>query len=383
MTICKKSFSATVAVAFALAISDLPVQAIELGVFGDTSMVVNNDSKDNNHFGIGGLDLYANQQISDKVSAFFEIVFENDGDAFVVDVERYQINYQFSPAFRLGAGRFHAPLGYWNRHFHHGVLIQDTPDRPAFLDFEDGEAAILPMHAIGMMAMGKFNDGFEYALSLSNTNSYDTGGSNTGITSNRAGFGSDEIRLGNVSDGTDAKSIVGRLSYSFASVPLELGVFGMNNKLTEDSLMGSAGVKQGKDLVTTRVYGADLHYERNAFDALAEYYYLDNHDETNGVAGDDGTGTAYYVQLGYRLNDYWKLVYRFEKLAVDHNTAYFNILGSQEYNANVAAIRFDVDDSNAITLEVNSKRFHASNDGTTDNGSGTTEYVLNWAFLMF
>ncbi len=374
MTIRKKIFVA-VAGAFAMIMPALPAQAIELGVFGDTSMVVNNDSKDNNHFGIGGLDLYANQQISDKVSAFFEIVFENDGDAFVVDVERYQINYQFSPAFRLGAGRFHAPLGYWNRHFHHGVLIQDTPDRPAFLDFEDGEAAILPMHAIGLMAMGKFDNGFEYALSLSNGNQYDTSG----------GLGTDEIRLGNVSDSTDGKTVVGRVSYSFSRVPLELGVFGMNNKLTEADATGAkiAGVGEGKDLVTTRVYGADLHYERNAFDALAEYYYLDNHDETNGVAGDDGTGNAYYVQLGYRLNDYWKLIYRFEKLAVDHNTAYFNILGSQEYNGNVAAIRFDVDDSNAITLEVNSKRFHASNDGTTDNGSGTTEYVLNWAFLMF
>jgi len=374
MTIRKKIFVA-VAGAFAMIMPALPAQAIELGVFGDTSMVVNNDSKDNNHFGIGGLDLYANQQISDKVSAFFEIVFENDGDAFVVDVERYQINYQFSPAFRLGAGRFHAPLGYWNRHFHHGVLIQDTPDRPAFLDFEDGEAAILPMHAIGLMAMGKFDNGFEYALSLSNGNQYDTSG----------GLGADEIRLGNVSDSTDGKTVVGRVSYSFSRVPLELGVFGMNNKLTEADATGAkiAGVGEGKDLVTTRVYGADLHYERNAFDALAEYYYLDNHDETNGVAGDDGTGNAYYVQLGYRLNDYWKLIYRFEKLAVDHNTAYFNILGSQEYNGNVAAIRFDVDDSNAITLEVNSKRFHASNDGTTDNGSGTTEYVLNWAFLMF
>lgn len=374
MTIRKKIFVA-VAGAFAMIMPALPAQAIELGVFGDTSMVVNNDSKDNNHFGIGGLDLYANQQISDKVSAFFEIVFENDGDAFVVDVERYQINYQFSPAFRLGAGRFHAPLGYWNRHFHHGVLIQDTPDRPAFLDFEDGEAAILPMHAIGLMAMGKFDNGFEYALSLSNGNQYDTSG----------GLGADEIRLGNVSDSTDGKTVVGRVSYSFSRVPLELGVFGMNNKLTEADATGAkiAGVGEGKDLVTTRVYGADLHYERNAFDALAEYYYLDNHDETSGVAGDDGTGNAYYVQLGYRLNDYWKLIYRFEKLAVDHNTAYFNILGSQEYNGNVAAIRFDVDDSNAITLEVNSKRFHASNDGTTDNGSGTTEYVLNWAFLMF
>ena len=377
MKIRKNTFA--IASIFALSVLSLPTQAIELGMFGDTSAVVNNDRNDNNHFGIGGLDLYANQKISDKVSAFFEIVFENDGDSFVVDVERYQINYQFSQAFRIGAGRFHAPLGYWNRHFHHGVLIQDTPDRPAFLDFEDGDAAILPMHAIGLMAMGKTNNGFEYALSVANGNSYDTNGG-TGslvVTTNGAGLGTDELRLGNVSDGTDSKSVVGRVSYSFSGVPLELGIFGLTNKLVEASSVGSVGVRQGKDLVTTHAYGADLHFQQSDFDALAEYYYLDNNDETGVIAaGNDGTGSAYYVQLGYRLNDYWKLIYRFENLSFDKNTAYFNILGSQEYTGNVAAIRFDVDDSNAITLEMNSKEVHANN-------NGTTEYVLNWAFLMF
>lgn len=356
--------------AFALAVPAVSVSALELGVFGDVSLTSSNDKEDNNHFAIGGLDLYGNEQISDNTSAFFEVVFENDGDSFVVDVERYQVNHKFSDALTLGAGRFHAPLGYWNRNFHHGVLIQDTPSRPAFLDFEDGEAAILPMHSIGLMAMGKFNNGVSYELSVGNSNSYDTS----------AGFGTDEIRLGNVSDLSEDKSIIGRVSYAFSDVPLHLSAFAMRNQLVEDSTAGSAGVMQGGDLAKTNVYGADLRYERGHFDALAEYYYIDNQDETSGVlgdgaVGDDGTANAFYVQLGYRFKEMWKVVYRYEDLSTDSDDTYFRVLGTEDYSAHVAVLRYDVDDSNALMLQVINK--------DNDISKNVTEYTLNWSFLMF
>ncbi len=353
------------AAAFALAVPATSVSALELGVFGDVSLTSSNDKEDNNHFAIGGLDLYANQQISADTSAFFEAVFENDGDSFVIDVERYQINHKFSDTLTLGAGRFHAPLGYWNRNFHHGVLIQDTPSRPAFLDFEDGDAAILPMHSIGLMAMGKFSNGVSYELSVGNSNSYDTS----------AGFGTDEIRLGNVSDLSEDKSIIGRVSYGFSGVPLQLAVFAMRNQLVEHSATGTAGVAQGADLAKTTVYGADLHYERGHFDALAEYYYIDNQDETSGVAGDDGTANAFYVQLGYRFKELWKAVYRYEDLSTDNDDTYFRVLGTEDYSAHVAVLRYDIDDSNALMLQLISK--------DNDISKNVTEYTLNWSFLMF
>ena len=353
------------AAAVGLAMPVTSVSALELGVFGDVSLTSSNDKADNNHFAIGGLDLYANQQISADTSAFFEAVFENDGDSFVIDVERYQINHKFSAALTLGAGRFHAPLGYWNRNFHHGVLIQDTPSRPAFLDFEDGDAAILPMHSIGLMAMGSLGNGFAYELAVGNSNSYDTS----------AGLGTDEIRLGNVADLSEDKSVIGRVSYGFSGVPLQLAVFAMRNQLVEHSATGSAGVARGADLAKSTVYGADLHYERGPLDVLAEYYYIDNQDETAGATGDDGTANAFYAQAGYRFKDMWKAVYRYESLSTDNDDTYFKVLGTEDYTAHVAVLRYDVDDSNALMLQVLSK--------DNDMSKNVTEYTLNWSFLMF
>ncbi len=355
-----------------LGLASAAVPALELGVFGDVGWMTTDSSEDNNQFEIGGLDLYANEQISDDTNAFFEVVYENDGDSFVVDVERYQINHHFSRAFSLGAGRFHAPLGYWNRNYHHGVLIQDTVTRPAFLDFEDGDAAIMPMHVIGLMAMGKFDNGLSYELSVGNSNSYKTNN----------GLGTDEIRLGNVSDASEAKQVIGRVSYAFSNLPLQLSAFAMSNQLVEQASMGVLGVGEGDDLAKSMVYGADMHYERGPFNAMAEYYYLDNQDETNGATDpgtgkrlDDGTANAFYVQLGYRFMDKWKVTYRYEDLSTDSKDTYFRVLGTEDYSAHVGVLRYDIDDSNALMLQVDNTDY--------DKSDSVTEYILNWSFLMF
>ena len=130
------------------------VSAVTFGAFSDVRVESSTQQGESTHFKLGGFDLYANQKISDSTSAFVETVFEDGGSGFGLDVERLFIKRKFNPLFSIAAGRFHAPLGYWNRHYHHGVLLQDTPDRPQFLEFEDGDGAIMPMHAIGLMATG-------------------------------------------------------------------------------------------------------------------------------------------------------------------------------------------------------------------------------------
>ncbi len=340
----------------------VPSHGVELGVFGDVSFVTNDDSDDASSFVLGGLDLYGAQNITDNTMAFIEVVFEEDGNSFVVDVERLWIKRSFSNAFQLGAGRFHAPLGYWNRNFHHGVLIQDTPSRPAFLDFEDGDSATLPLHMVGLMATGEIGTALSYELGVANS---------TAVKTSRP-IDEREILIANTNDTTDDKSFFGRMTYDISRIPLQLGLFAMSNKLHDHD---GGTVAKGGDIATTSVFGLDLRFEKNAFDALAEYYYYDNQDETGGIAGDDGDADAFYIQLGYRFTEYWKLIYRYEDLSIDDNDSYFNVLGSESYSGNVAALRFDVDETNAITLEVNKKSFDISDD--------VTEVTLNWAFMMF
>jgi len=362
-----------------------PVQAIELGVFGDVGFTASDDNNDPDNFGVGGLDLYANEQIDANTKAFFEVVYEHDGEQFVLDVERYQITRRFTDAFNLGVGRFHAPLGYWNRNFHHGVLIQDTASRPAFLDFEDGDAAILPMHTVGLMATGKLAPGLGYELTVGNGSGYSTERASSASPGSALGEG--EILIANTEDFGDDKTIIGRLTYGGTrDVPVSVGLFAGSFSLMEagsqTAAQNDSGVAKQNTITTTTVFGIDARYEIGGFDALAEYYNLDS-DPESGVAaaisdGSSHSADAYYIQLGYHITEPFKALYRFESLSFDAGTdAYFNVLGVDEYEANVFALRYELDDSNALYLEVNSTDFGsaAANDTTTT--------TLNWAFLMF
>jgi len=352
---------------------------IDLGVMGDVSYTSTSSSdptKDEpNAFSFGGLDLFSTQKIDPATSAFFEVVLENDGDAFVVDVERYWIKHQFNQAFSLGAGRFHAPLGYWNRNFHHGVLLQDTPSRPSFLDFEDGTTATLPMHVVGLLAEGKFAGGLGYELSFANSSAYDTS----------AGLGSGEILIPNVSDVNNKKAVLGRLLYQLPSQGLHVAAFFMNNSLSEavGGVMPAGWTMTpaaGDELVKQTVGGMDFRYEMKGFDVLAEYYNLKNKAQSGVGDGKSHTANEYYVQLGYRFADKFKAVYRHEDVSFDYKAGnmdeYFAIIGRAEpWKTDVAALRYDVSDSNAIMLEYKNEKPEV-----TDSVKTTT---LNWSFMMF
>ncbi len=359
-----------------LGLASTTATAFELGAFGDVRFEAPDQKGGTNNFAIGGLDLYTTEKISDNTSAFFEVVFENDGTGFVLDVERYSIKRVFSPAFSIAAGRFHAPLGYWNRNHHHGVLLQDTVSRPSFIDFEDGDSAILPMHAIGLMAEGRLGNGLKYEATLGNSNSFDT---------SQAAFSGGqwtkscecEIGLGNVADGSDGKSFVGRVSYSLAQVPLQLSVFGMSNTIVESATTGGI-VAPGEQLVSQTVYGLDLFYDDDVSTVISEYYHLSN-DAAPGVGdGRSHDADAFYVQLGRRFAEDYKLSYRYETLSFDaasgNQDAYFAILGRTESDHHIVALRYDLDDSNALIFEFNR---------TVPSGQENfNTYTLDWAFML-
>ena len=365
-----------------LGLASTTTAAFDLGAFGDVRFEGSDQTGATNDFAIGGLDLYTTEKISDDTSAFFEVVFENDGTGFVLDVERYSVKRVFSPAFSIAAGRFHAPLGYWNRNHHHGVLLQDTVSRPSFIDFEDGDSAILPMHAIGLMAEGRLGHGFKYAATLGNSNSFNTKDANYSGTAWTAGCGC-EIGLGNVSDGSDGKSFVGRLSYSLSQVPLQLSVFGMSNTIVESAPLDSSGnktglLRPGGQLISQSVYGLDLFYDDDVYTVISEYYHLSN-DAAPGVGdGRSHDADAFYAQFGWRFDEAYKLSYRYETVSFDaasgNQDAYFAILGRTESDHHVVALRYDLDDSNALIFEFNR---------TVPSGQDSfNTYTLDWAFML-
>lgn len=343
-------------------------RALELGVFGDLSYISTDIPDDEANFRIGSLDFYAAQNIDDKTKALFELQFQTFSGAFEYEIQRYWIMREFSESFKLGMGRFHPPLGYWSRHFHHGILMQDTVSRPFILSFEGSVNSIMPMHMIGLLAEGAIGGaGLYYEAGIANSNTIDT----------------DErsrLEVPNRDDLSPDKSFFGRLSYANPGVPFMPGISVMRNNVVESSDSGLF-VARGEDLVQQSLVGVDLRYESGRFSLLAEVYRLEN--ELQPGVGDAGShaATAYFAQFGYNLTDQLKATYRRESLDFDDDDAYFmdpallgrNALGTE--TRDVFALRYDFSESNALMLEVSRRE--------PDLADSTTTTILSWAFVMF
>jgi hypothetical protein len=355
-----------------LAASFPAAQAVDFGAFGDISY--QGDTQDNsaNHFAVGQFDLYGTQKIDPKTRAFFEIVFEDPGDGYVLDVERLNLTRDLTPNFSVSMGRYHNPIGYWNTAYHHGAIIQDTVLRPTFLDFEDGEGAILPTHIIGVMGAGKVSmasGDLKYMLTVGNGSSI-----NTDTT---AASGRSEIDVHITNDSQDKKMVVGNATFKMSKLPLEFGVFALHDPFSESGSGGYSGVGTKSDLISMRVMGGYFRYAAHGLDVTGETYNFENEDKSPVTKAGKNKASAYYVQAGYRVTDKFKTIYRFENVDFLSKDPYFQYLGTPEGSRHVVDLRYDLDDTNALKFEV--ARFQSTD---TNKWKDYTFYALQWAFLM-
>lgn len=337
--------------------------AYEMGFFGDVSYTDTSGGADreNGAFVLGQFDIYATAQLTDNTRAFVEYVIEHDGEGWVLDLERLYIKRQINDSLNVAMGRFHTPLGMWNSTFHHGSLLFDTASRPEFLDFEDGEGAVLPTHVVGLMFDGGLvTKGGEigYEAFIANGPSIDT---------SIAVPGEREIEMNNVGDPNQNKTVGARIVYSFDNVPLNLGVFLMKHKVADTN-----PASLGETLVDQTITGLEFNYQRDAFGANGEYYRLSNKDETGSYQ--DSTGTGYYAQFGYQLSDPLKAVYRYESTDFDTNDPYANLLGKVGTDHHVAGLRYELDPTNVLKLELRRSK--------PEGGDASTTYTVQWSFMM-
>jgi hypothetical protein len=348
----------------ALLVLVAPAHAVDFGAFGNIRYLSSNQDAATQGFMLGGFDLYASHQIGDKTHVFVEYVMGGSGNAIVTDVERLSVSRSFNDKFTLAAGRFHTPIGYWNNIYHHGALLQDTAGRPSFLDFEDGANSILPTHTVGLAANGKFDTGrvqFSYDLAVGNGTSINTDNS----------VDTRELEVNNTGDPDKSKAIAARLGIEPENSGVKLGISTVLNHIPESGV-GTLGVAHGGTLVAQKIFGLDAKFEMDRFDALAEVYRFSNNNKTG--AAKKNSATAYFAQFGYRASERWKLVYRHENVSFDANDEYFNILGREQYRQHVLTLRMDVDDSNAVKLEINRQ----SNAVSADEN----RVIVQWEFLI-
>lgn len=354
-----------------------PVHALDIRAFSDIRFETTDQTDSATQFVLGGLDIFASQDIDDQTDVFFEYVIENDGTQFVTDLERLWVKREVTPYLAIAAGRFHTPLGYWNRSFHHGVLIQDTVSRPGFLDFEDGEGAVLPMHIIGVEGTGGFRVGgleLTYELIMGNAYSFNTDDS---VNATPPGPGL-EIGLRNVSDLSNDKTFAGRVTVAHDALPLELGLSAMSTSYIEAGTGNPAfgSIALGKSLVDQNVLGIDLQFSTETLNILTEFFNISNESQVPGV--ESTSAQAGYIQVAYRILPWFQPAYRYEIVqSIDDQDTYFQIIDAEEGIHHIAALRFDLDETNAVTLELD--RHDQENAALEDY----TEIRVDWSFLMF
>ena len=342
-------------------------QALEFGVFSDITFSDSGVEGEDAGFALGALDFYGTAQIDENTRVFIEYVFENGSDGLITDLERLWVARTISDELTIGVGRFHSPLGYWNRTYHHGAILQDTVSRPFFLEFEDGAGAILPVHVVGLMATGDFalSSGYlEYEAYIANGPSIDT---SVATAADR------EIEINDSGDNNASKSVGFRTTFTPNVSDMSVSLFVMSNVVSDSGGVVAGGM--GQALVSETISGMDLAYRMDDFDLIVEYYNLSNKDEA-GALGTQ-TGTAYYIQLGHQFADAWKLSVRHEAISTkEGGDRYFRELGIKDASHNVAAIRYDIDDTNALKFEVNQSN---PEDGTEKE---STAYMMQWSFLV-
>jgi len=353
-----------------------PGNALDLSAFGDVTFSDSNNG-DPSGFSLGQLDFWATQKLGPegKFKAFLELVVESPGSGFVVDLERLWVQYALLPGFDARAGRMHTSLGYWNRVHHHGAHMQTTVSRPLFLDFEDGETAVLPTHTVGVM-------------SLINLDTSATGINIELQAGNGASHNGEEIDPNNVGDNDDSKGLAARVLFSpHALDGLGLGFSFNYNKLNQtlinndvngDGNLDTTPSVTEQDWVDQMIYEVDITFVdklETGIEFIAEYYVVDNEDP----AGKSYSTSFWYVQAGKTLFDFATPYVRYESFEdVDAGDPYFKTLGTTEYSLGLVGVRFDFNltqgAETALKVEVGFK------DEPEALGGSSESYAVQWTF---
>lgn len=213
----------------------LDLSRFSIGVFADAGYSASRRHGEPQGFRVGAIDLYGTGQITERLSGLVELVFENDQNELVTDLERVQVIYDYSDALRVSAGRIHNPLIRWNVALHHGVLVQTPIDRPAITRWED-QPGLWPVHFVGVTASGRIFDSTPFPLK------YDL------AVGNGRGDKLDEIQVGG--DKNHSKAFMAALGTSPAAIT------GLDVFVTTyfDDIPDPAQTLRERDLTLSTVY---------------------------------------------------------------------------------------------------------------------------------
>ena len=286
--------------------------SLQVRGFGDVNFSATDQKGVKSGFNLGQLDLHLASPLSRKVSYFGEISFTAQPTGYAVEVERSFIRYDYNDYFKISFGRFHTPIGYWNAAFHHGSWLQTTISRPEMVQFG---GTFIPVHFVGFLAEGNIPSagaGLGYSVGVGN------------------GRGSTISRAGDAGDINDNRAWVANIYARPARLyGLQTGVSVYRDKIT---------LSDGRSF-REWISGAHLVWTKESPEFLAEFANV-NHREvfTNAVSNSQ----AFYVQLGYRLPWFEKLVKPYYRFEYTHTPLSENVFGNHDLVGSTLGLRYDI-----------------------------------------
>jgi hypothetical protein len=331
-----RGFWLGIVAAGSLHVAGLTAQEIEDPVvrvmgFGDINYLVTDLDRPEG-FRLGQLVGHVIADLDDRLTFFGEVSMTGRDTGYSIEVERALLRYELVDAFKVTAGRFHTPIGYWNAAFHHGSWLQTSVARPEMIKFG---SRLVPTHFVGVLVEGSFPSS---PLGL---------GYSAGVGNGRA---ANIARAGDAGDVNDQRAwLAGVRSRPISVVGLEVGASFYRDRLA---------APDGSD-ANERIFAIHAALDRDAPEILAEYVHV-THDPLTGSA-DYPASDGFYVQFGYRLPGAARVLkpyLRIEQVDVPSDSYVFAPL-AMNYDGVVAGIRYDPGIFLALRAELRNERFEA------------------------
>jgi uncharacterized coiled-coil protein SlyX len=293
---------------------------------------------------VGELDFFLTPRLGSRTRALFELNFEVGSDGTVgVDLERAQIGYQFSDSATVWLGRFHTPYGYYNTAFHHGQWIAISLRRPRFIEFED-HGGIMPAHTVGLWLTGSqrlADEKLTYDAYVGNGQRIFNGI----LDMNNAGVPHGSIIFG----GNLGLLLSGPLD------GLKVGVDAFQTRIADEDPIPADFQQLSPYFTRVRSYGAYAVYDTDRWEDIAELHFFDNADLTGNTGNHHSD--AGFIQIGYRGGRYTPYA-RYERGSFQQSDPYFAAqVNGNSYDREALGLRFDIDLSSALKLELALTRF--------------------------
>ena len=314
--------------------------------FADINYIsADGDSPDG--FAIGQAVAHLSAALGSSLSAFGEFSATARDSEYSFEVERLIVKYDFSDRYKLSAGRYHTPIGYWNSAYHHGAWLQTTTSRPEMVKFG---SMILPIHFVGVLLEGLVpigGLGLEY----------------------KAGFGNG--RHSHISRGGDAGDVNSDRAWVMQVSAKPQSLYGLNAGIgwynDEVSLPTGENIREN-------IWSAHAAWNQRSTQFIVEFIHSTHELATDSSV--DGDVNAWYAQFAYRLpgrHSAWQPYLRYEHNEIDDSDPLLGLEGL-DYEGATLGVRWDFNAHAALKAEYRNEKF--------DEGGRENNFRLQLAIVL-